>query len=218
MAKTEKPKKIPGALIVIVVVIIAVVAFIPTVYMPYKNKKPSMDAEHQEALDTLAYLDESIENKALIQSDIDDLTAQWNKYREDMFVEPESALSDLNKKIKSEGIDVTNFSMDDPVIDDSEITTAEGNPLSYSIIHVECNATREQLIDFLSYVETESVGAYYVKELNSETVYEYSSDTDEEKSSEIVGEHLRTEMEIYLYFFDQDKVVETAEETDTEAE
>ena len=214
MAKNEKAKKIPGWIIVIVVVIIAVIAFIPTVYMPYKNKKPTMDAEHQEALDTLAYLDQSIENQAAIEADIAQLKAQWEQYRKDMFVEPESALNDLNSELTKNDMDVKSFVMHDPVMDESGTVTAEGNPLCYSVISLNCTATREQLIDFLQYVEQESVGAYYVKTLYSTTVSEYSSDSD--KSSEIIGEKLDTQAEIYLYFFDQNQVI--VPETDTEEE
>lgn len=211
MAKSENNKKVPGALIVVVVVIIAIAAFVPTVYMPYKNKKPTMDAEHQEALDTIAYYDQSIENQDVIEADIAKLTEEWERYRKDMFVEPESTLEDLNNNLVANEIEVRSFEQSDAIEDESGTVTAEGNPLYYVTIKIDCLAEREQLIKFLKYVEEESVGAYYVRSLDASPEYVYDSD------SEIVGEPLSASMEIYLYYFNQNIVVQPEiEETDTE--
>ena len=50
MAKTENNnKKVPGALIVAVVVVVAIAAFVPTVYMPYKNNINSINIKENEA-------------------------------------------------------------------------------------------------------------------------------------------------------------------------
>ena len=95
MAKNEKSNnKIPGAAVAIVAVIIAVAVFVPTVYMPYKNKKPAMDSEHQEAVDTLKYYDDSIANQANIEKDIEQLEKEWEEFQKNMFVDAGSSLDD----------------------------------------------------------------------------------------------------------------------------
>ena len=168
MAKKEnKSNKIPGSVIAILVVIVAVIAFIPTVYMPYKNKKPQYDSEHQEALDTIQYLEDSIADQANIEAEIADLNAQWDKYREDMFVEPSSALKDLNTNVDQCGILLDVFRQGDAQPDESGTVTSEGNPLYYISLHLESIADRDQLHNFLKYVEVDSVGAYYVKNLTA---------------------------------------------------
>lgn len=209
MAKTENNKKVPGALIAVVVVIVAIAAFVPTVYMPYKNKKPKMDSEHQEALNTMSYWDESIRNQATIEADIANLTAQWEKYRKDMFVEPMSTLKDLNTSLTDQGMRVTGFSQGDAQPDDSGTVTAEGNPLYYTTVTVTAIGDRDQLLNFLKYVEEESIGAYYVKTLESKPIEVKDSD------SEVIGESLETKMTIYLYYFNQDVTVAVATDTDT---
>lgn len=211
MAKTENNnKKVPGALIVAVVVVIAIAAFVPTVYMPYKNKKPTMDAAHQEALDTMSYLDKSIEDQEFIESDIADLQAQWDKYQKDMFVNANSALGDLVEAIEGCDIVQTAYSQGDPTQDESGVITAEGNPLYYMTVNLSGHCTRENLLKFLKYVEQDSVGAYYVRTMQASPVKIEDSDGKE------IGEELQFNMSIYLYYFNQDIVLQPAvEETDT---
>ena len=215
MAKTDNKnaKKVPGALVAAVVVVIAIAAFVPTVYMPYKNKKPEMDAKHQEALDSIAYLDESIANQADIEAEIEDLKAQWEKFQKDMFVDSNSALADLNDAIKECDIDLTGYSAGDPAPDPSGTVTAEGNPLYYTSISISGQSTREKLLDFLKYVEEDSIGAYYVKTLSAAPVDILDSD------GKATGEQeLSYQMQIFLYYFNQDIVIEPeVVETDSDS-
>ena len=209
MAKSENNKKVPGALVAAVVVVVAIAAFVPTVYMPYKNKKPGMDSEHQEALDTIAYYEDSIADQENIEAEIADLTAQWEKYRKSMFVEPQTALNDLNTALDNEGITVLSYKQEDAKPDESETVTAEGNPLYYVPINIECQADRDQLLNFLKYVEKESVGAYFVKNLESEPSALKDSD------GMVTGTTLKVKMDVYLYYFNQDIKIE-AETSDTD--
>lgn len=243
MAKNEKAKKVPAALVAAVVVIVAITAFVPTVYMPYKNKKPIMDSEHKEALDTIAYLDKSIENQAVIEAEIADLNAQWEKYRKDMFVEPSSTLKDLNSSIDKLGIHVVTFNNGKPKEDPSGTVTSEGNPLYQIPIDINCIASRDQILEFMDYIEKESIGAYFINtftatpanekqiasllgtDVDSDTDTEGSdtsvdtdtsgSDTDTEKQ-EITGEILNVKMKIFLYYFNQDiEVAVASSDTDS---
>ena len=100
MAKNEKnTSKVPGAAVAIVAVIVAVTVFVPTVYMPYKNKKPQMDSEHQEAVDTINYYETSIQNQAQIEKDIEDLEKEWAEFEKKYFVDASASLDDLQTKM-----------------------------------------------------------------------------------------------------------------------
>ncbi len=212
MAKDNKNnKKVSGALVAAVVVIIAIAAFVPTVYMPYKNKKPEMDAKHQEALDTIEFYEESIKNQDAIQAEIDDLTAQWEQYQKDMFVDPQTALKDVNDGITKLDITLTEFKQLDPVEDPSGTVTAEGNPLYYQSIQVQGRCTRDQLLDLLRYIEEDSIGAYYVKKLEASPPRQMARDTD------ISEDDLEFKMDVYLYYFNQ-SVIKTPETTDTDTD
>ena len=217
MAKTEtkNTKKVPGALVAAVVVVVAIAAFVPTVYIPYKNKKPAMDAAHQEALDTIAYLDSSIENQAAIEADIDDLEKQWAEYEKNMFVNANAALSDLVEAIDGCGIVQTSYSQGDPMPDESGTVTAEGNPLYYMGINLSGNATREDLLKFLKYVEQDSVGCYYVQTLNTTPYDVYDT---EGENAKVVEERLNFSMTIILYYFNQDIVQAPPVEEEAPAE
>lgn len=201
MAKTENAKKVPGALVAAVVVIVAIAAFVPTVYMPYKNKKPAMDEAHKEALDTIEFYDNSIKNQASIEAEIKDLQAQWDQYQKDMFVDANSTIRDLTNAVDERDITQTAFQADSPTPDPSGTVTAEGNPLYFTKIKLTIESDREQLLSFLKFVEEDSVGCYYVQKLDSKPIDVKDSDgnvTDEEKFS--------TSMEIYLYYFNQNEV------------
>ena len=209
--KKENTKKVPGALVVAVVVIIAIAAFVPTVYMPYKNKKPGMDEKHQEALDTIAYLDESIADQPNIEADIADLTAQWEKYQKDMFVDAQSALADLNKAILDCNWTLINYNAGEAAADPSGTVTADGNPLYFYAITIDGLATREDMLKFLKYVEEDSIGAYYVKTLNANPEVIVDSD------SEVHDDQLRINTQIYLYYFNQNVVIPQQLEVETDS-
>lgn len=215
MAKTEN-KKVPGALIAIVAVIVAVAVFVPTVYMPYKNKKPIMDSEHQEAMSTIDYYEESISHKDDIKKDIDELTKQWEEFQKDMFVDANSSLEDLQKAIDEKGINVTNFTRSAETPDEEGKYSFTGCPLYYVSLQIAGYASRDDLLEFLKFVEQESVGCYYVKTLSAFTV---TSDVDMGKFS-VKKDDLQISMDIYLYYYNQDPAlkVEIATETDTETE
>lgn len=213
MAKTDNnSKNVPGALIAAVVVIIAIAAFVPTVYMPYKNKKPGMDEKHQEALDTIAYYDASIARQDEIEANIADLTARWEKFQKDMFIDADSSLMDLNDALKDCEITYSGFNRTEPTQDPSGTVTAEGSPLYYVSITIAGRSTRDNLLKFLKYVEEDSIGAYYVKTMNATPVDVVDSD------GEVTGQEFTFTTQIYLYYFNQDiTIAPTVEETDTES-
>lgn len=214
MAKNnEKAKKVPAALVAAVVVIVAITAFVPTVYMPYKNKKPLMDSEHQEALDTIAYYEKSIENQASIEAEIAELTAKWEQYRKDMFVEPSSTLKDLNSSIDKLGIYVVSFNNGKPKEDPSGTVTSEGNPLYQIPIDINCVASRDQILNFMDYVEKESIGAYFIKTFQANPANEkqiaflLGSDVDTDTDTDTAGSDTSV---------DTDKSKSSDSDTDTE--
>ena len=213
MAKNEKAKKIPGALVAAVVVIIAIIAFVPTVYLPYKEKKPGMDAAHQEALDTIAYYDKSIENQPVIEAEIADLQKQWEKYQKDMFVDHTTALADINNAIMDRDIELLTIATGTPTPDASGTVTAEGAPLYVINIRLNIKCDRENLLSLLKFVEKESVGCYYVQTLQSNPVEVLDSD------GKPTGEEvLNSNLSINLYYFNQTLAVPTAPSTDEGAE
>ncbi len=214
MAKNDN-KKVPGALIAIVAVIIAVAVFVPTVYMPYKNKKPIMDSEHQEAVDTIQMYEDSIRNQAAIEKNIAQLEAEWEQYQKDYFVDANSSLADLQKAIEDYNFHYTNFERGGETEDESGKISFTGSPLYYVTIDLEGYATREDLLDFLNFVEKESVGCYYVKEFSAITV---TTDTDVLNDVAVKEGDLDVSMEIYLYYYNQKIQIDPSLlETDTDS-
>lgn len=213
MAKNEKNNKIPGAAVAIVAVIIAATVFVPTVYMPYKNKKPGMDSEHQEAVDTINYLNSSLEHQSDIEADIEDLEAQWAEFEKDMFINAGTSLDDLQKAMDDLDFHYTTFDRGAETADDSGKVSYTGNPLYYVSIKIQGFSDEETLLDLLKFIEQESVGCYYVKKLTANTL-----DTDREIGDYTVKEgELDVTMQIYLYYYNRDiTIVPETTETDTD--
>ncbi len=212
MAKTENAKKVPGALVAAVVVIVAIAAFVPTVYMPYKNKKPAMDEAHKEALDTIEYYDNSIKNQASIEAEINDLQAQWDKYQEDMFVDAKTTIKDLTRAIDARGdiIDL-NIKVESATPDPSGLVTADGNPLYFNKIKLTGRCDRETLLSLLKFIEEDSIGHYYVQKYESKPVEVTDSD-----GNVVDKEMFENTIDFYLYYFNQnEKVAVVASDTDT---
>ncbi len=214
MAKNEKSNnKIPGAAVAIVAVIIAVAVFVPTVYMPYKNKKPAMDSEHQEAVDTLKYYDDSIANQDNIEKDIDQLEKEWEEFQKNMFVDAGSSLDNLQKKMDEIEFHYTSFDQGKETADPSEKVSFTGSPLYYVSIKLKGYSDEETLIDLLKFIEEDSVGCYYVKTLKANTM-----DTDKDLGNYTVKEgELEVDMEIYLYYYNT-KITVVVEDSDTDTD
>lgn len=214
MAKNEKnTSKVPGAAVAIVAVIVAVTVFVPTVYMPYKNKKPAMDSEHQEAVDTINYYEDSIANQASIEKDIDELEKEWAEFQKNMFVDAASSLDDLQKAMDDIGFQYTSFDRGSETADDSGKVSFTGSPLYYVSISINGYTDEETLLKMLKFIEEDSVGCYYVKSLNAKT---YEKDEENDKYTIKAGD-FEVDMDIYLYYYNQ-KITITPEETDTETE
>ncbi len=213
MSKDEK--KVPGALIAVVAVAVAVAVFVPTVYMPYKEKKPQMDADHQAAVSQLAVYDDSIKNQATIEKNIDELKAEWEQFQKDMFVDASSSLNDLQSAVDElDNIHLMTFKRGAETQDDSEAYSFTGSPLYYVSIKLEMYTDRETLLELLKYIEQDSIGCYYVRKLDATTL-----EKDEELTDYTAKEgDLDVDMEIYLYYYNQDITVDPAllaSDTDT---
>lgn len=199
-------KKIPGALIAIVAVIVAVAVFVPTVYMPYKEKKPQMDAEHEAALAQLAVYDEAIANQANIEKDIATLQAEWEEFQKDMFVDAQASLDDIETAVRElDNIKLMSFKRGVETQDPSESYSFTGSPLYYVSIDLSMYCEREQLLEFLKFVEQDSVGCYYVKTLSVSTIAEDREITTDYTAKK---DSLDVSMEIYLYYYNQDITID----------
>lgn len=210
-------KKVPGAVIIIVVVIVAAIAFIPTVYMPYKNKKPGMDQEHEEALAQIQLYEDSIANQAAIEQNVEELSAEWDQYQQDMFVDASSSLDDIQQACDEIGVNLMSFNRGNETQDPSEAYSFTGSPLYYVTLNMTMYVDRDTLNELLTYIEDESIGCYYVRTLNAKT-QEESKDMGNFTVEE--GD-LFVSMEVELYYYNQKITIDPSlleTDTDTEAE
>ena len=212
---SKSTKKVPAALIIIVAVIVAVAIFVPAVYMPYKDKKPIMDAEHEEALAQLKVYDDAIADQDNIEADIKKLQAEWDQYEKDMFVNASSSLDDLQKVVDDLGVNLMSFVRGDETADPSESYSFTGSPLYYVTIRMSMYTDEETLLDLLNYIEQESVGCYYVRTLTAQTMSE-----DKEMGTFTAKEgDLSINMEVNLYYYNQNITIDPSLlETDTDVE
>lgn len=216
---SKNAKKVPAAVIIIVAVIVAVMIFVPTVYMPYKNKKPAMDAEHEEVLAQLQKYDDAIADQDNIEADIEELQAEWDQYQKDMFVNASSSLDDLQKVVDKLGITMLTFDRGNETEDPSGAYSFTGSPLYYVTIKMTMNTDEETLLELLKYIEQDSVGCYYVRNLGATT---YSEDKDDDGTTIKKGD-LSVNMEVNLYYYNQKitidpSLLETDTDTDTDTE
>jgi len=196
--KNTNSKKIPGAAIALVLVIIAVAVFIPTVYNPYKRKKPEMDRVHQEIVEEIQMYEDSIKNQASIESDIANLEVKWQDFKEEMFVDADASLKDINTKVDEYGFGLTTFKRGTPAQDQSGAVSFTGSPLYYVTLNIAGYTDQETLLKLLNFIEEESVGHYYVKTFSATTV-----NADKKVSDEIQVKEgdFQINMSVYLYYY-----------------
>jgi len=211
----NKSNKIPGAAVAIIIVVIAVIVFVPTVWMPYKNKKPQMDADHQAALEEIQMYEDAIANQANIEKNISQLQAEWDDFRKTMFIDASSSLNEIEAKIRETDFYITTFQKSDGQKDPNGAVSFTGAPLYFQQISIIGYADQDTLIDVLKDIEENSVGCYYVKSLTASTL---------EREVELGEAHTAKEgdllinMTIYLYYYNDDERVEVipVEEESTE--
>ncbi len=237
MDKKKNSKKIPGALIAIVFIIIAVIVFVPTVYMPYNENKPALDAEHDSAVDQIALYDSAIDDQANIEANIEELQLEWAEFEKEMYVDASQTLDDLysacveigqattededaddsdTDSAVSSRLTLMSFNRGDASQDSSESYSQTGNPLYYVTVNLSMYASRDALLEFLDYVEQESVGCYYISSMSLNTI---EDDQDHDTYTVSAGD-FNVSMTIYLYYYNTDITVDTsaleAADTDTE--
>ena len=201
----KKSNKIPGAAVAIVIVLLAGIIFVPAVYMPYKNKKPEMDAKHAAAVEEINMYEDAIANQASIEKNIAQLQAEWDEFYKEMFIDASSSLNEIEAKIRETDFFIQSFKKDDGQKDPEGAVSFTGAPLYYQQITIDGYSDEETLIEVLKAIEEESVGCYYVKTLTADTL---------DKEVEI-GEHhtakegdLKVNMVIYLYYYNESERVE----------
>ncbi len=201
----KKSNKIPGAAVAIVLVLLAGIVFVPAVYMPYKNKKPKMDADHEAAVSEINMYEDAIANQASIEKNIAELSAEWEEFRKEMFIDASSSLNEIEAKIRETDFFIESFKKEVGQKDPNGAVSFTGAPLYYQKITISGYSDKDTLIEVLKSIEEESVGCYYVKSLNASTL-------EEDKE---LGEHhtakaddLKIDMTIYLYYYnDAERVV-----------
>ncbi len=196
--KNTNSKKVPGAAIALVLVIIAVVVFIPTVYNPYKRKKPEMDKVHQEIVEEIQMYEDSIKNQKSIEDEISNLEIQWEDFKEEMFVDADASLKDINTKVDEYGFDLTSFKRGKPAQDPSGAVSFTGSPLYYVNLTIAGYSDEETLLKLLKFIEEESVGHYYVKTFSATTL-----SADKKVSETITASEgdFQVNMNVYLYYY-----------------
>ncbi len=231
MDKKKNSRKIPGAVIALVFIIIAAIVFVPTVYMPYNENKPALDSEHDSAEAQIALYDSAVDNQANIEANIKALQAEWDEVEKEMYVDASQTLDDLytacveigsvaeedtdaEEDDESEDTDtdttvssrltLMKFNRSDAQQDSSESYSQTGNPLYYVTVSLEMYATRDALLEFLDYVEQESVGCYYISKMDLRTMEDF-----EDHSTYVVNEgDFNVSMTIYLYYYNTDITVD----------
>lgn len=196
--KNTNSKKVPGAAIALVLVIIAVVVFIPTVYNPYKRKKPEMDKVHQEIVEEIQMYEDSIKNQKSIEDEISNLEIQWEDFKEEMFVDADASLKDINTKVDEYGFNLTSFKRGKPAQDPSGAVSFTGSPLYYVNLTISGYSDEETLLKLLKFIEEESVGHYYVKTFSATTL-----SADKKVSETITASEgdFQVNMSVYLYYY-----------------
>jgi len=206
-------KKIPGAAVALALVIVAVAVFIPTVYTPYKKKKPEMDEKHQEIVEEIQMYEDAIADQNNIEANIADLEVEWDAFQEEMFVDADASLKDINDKVNELGFGLTNFQRGAPTPDENGAVSFTGSPLYYVQLNISGYTDRDTLLDLLKFIEEESVGHYYVKAFSATTM-----DTEQKISDEIQVKEgdFQVNMNVYLYYYNQELSVAAPEESAAE--
>lgn len=208
----KKNNKIPGAAIAIAVVLVLGIVFIPTVYMPYNNKKPTMDAEHQAALEEIQLYEDSIANQASIEKNIDDLQAEWDDFQKTMFIDASSSLADIEAAVRETDFHITAFVKSEGQADPNGAVSFTGSPLYYQTITITGYSDRDTLLDVLQFIEEDSIGCYYVKSLMASTI-----EREEDLGAFTLHEgDLQVNMVVYLYYYNQDIHIDPVTDTDTD--
>ena len=193
----KKSNKIPGAAVAIAIVLLIGIIFVPAVYRPNKNKKPQMDADHQAALEGIKMYEDAIADQANIEKNIDQLQTQWDEFRKEMFIDANSSLQDIEAKIRETDFFISSFVKAEGQPDPNGAMSFTGSPLYYQQITITGYTSQETLLEVLKFIEEESVGCYYVKQLSASTL---AVDQKLNDKLTVKKDDLQVSMVIYLYY------------------
>lgn len=189
-------KKIPGYILGILGIVLAFALFTSLVLMPYLQKKPEMDADHEAAVAQIAEYEATIANRDSVIADIEEMTKQWETYKKQMYIDADTTIDDLQKIFAEQSIFVTSLARTEETKDAQGITSSTGAPLYSVQLTLAFKAAPEKLLELLKYFEGGSNGCYYI-----DTMTCSAGDGENDKG-------LTVNMSVTLYYF-VDEVVAT---------
>lgn len=182
-------KKIPAFLLWLLLIVVVVVIFVSFVLMPYLQKKPKMETEHQQAVNQIQQYETTLANKASVEEEISKLSQQWETYRKQMYVDANTTIDDLQKAFANEGVFLKSLTRAAEAKSTEGITSATGAPLYSVALNMSFTASPQKVLNLLNYFESGSNGCYYIDSLAC-------SDAGEEAEGDMT-----VNMNATLYYF-----------------
>lgn len=186
-----KKTKIPVPIIMFVALVIVFVIILLALIVPTATNLSTYNNTHESISAEVADYDDVLANQASVESQIDEMTKQYNENQETLYVDAKSSVEDLQAIFSDLGISMTSLTRGESVQDSQGRTSMGGIPLYYTNLSFSYTGSKAKTLQLIHYLEQESKGCYFIDSL---TMTEIESSSD-----------YATTFAVTLYYFDTTK-------------
>lgn len=173
------PKYIYG----IVAIIIAALIFLFTVQLPFSEKLPELNKQHEQDASQLQVYEEAYANRVSLADNVSSMKAKYEKDSQDLFINATKSPQDIMAMISACKVTPTTYNVSEQTVDSKGRTSSSGDPLYSTNISLSFDTLDEtQIATVLDYFEAQSEGAYYIDNISISAITKTETKEDAEES------------------------------------
>lgn len=185
----ESKNSFPKYIIAIALIIIVALVFFFVVQLPFLNKQPELERQHQSDASQLKIYQDAYADRENLAARVSSMKTQYEKDSQELFINATKSPQDIMDMISASKVQPTTYSVSEQTIDEKGRQSSSGEPLYSTNISITFNSLDEtQIGTVLDYFEAQSEGAYYIDNVSisaieKDTSSDTTGDTDNEDSS-----------------------------------
>lgn len=178
---------IPKYIFGIIAIVLVAIIFIFTVQVPFAQKQPELEKQHQADASQLKIYQDAYANRESLAANVSSMKAKYEKDSQDLFINATKSPQDIMDMISASKVQPTTYSVSEQTADSKGRTSSSGEPLYSTNISIIFNSLDEtEIATVLDYFEAQSEGAYYIDNISIAAIQKEDTKTtvDEAEESE----------------------------------
>ena len=200
---------LPKFIWVLAGILVVCIIFLIAVQIPFSQKIDAYNKDHASAVSQISVYEDYLRRADEVRKQIDELKKEISAKNEKLSLDPNKTIDDIRDLLEKHDMDLSTLTISDGYADSEGGVSASGDPLYVVNLTYNFTATKQKLMEALTYFEAESQGAYFITNISISKVEKDEVQPSGAESSKVSGTPAGTLYEITLtislYYFDLSK-------------